>query len=1047
MTLPTGEISFSQVRDELEKMGVLDLNDADVRSLAEKLNGVIALSDLRGKTAVPYADLLRTLVAGESLPGDNYGWSMSSDGDRLVVGAKTADFYNWSGIGRVYVYDWSGSSYEEVQSVLHTSYDDGDHFGASVSLKGDRLVVGASGRHVTYAEQGSVYFFDWDEAANEYVELGIIVASDAGLGDAFGASIATNGDVLVVGAPGVNNAAGKVYVYGWDSPSGTYNQLHTLTAGDQAALNAFGTSVALEGDRLVVGEAGNAGGKVYVYDWNPATNKFVTLGAVAPVDSKPGDLFGSSLTLNKGRLVVGAAGVSHDKIPNSGKYYIYEQNNATGMYDYVGNLLPKDIAGISNFGSASSLTGNRLVVGASGLGTPNAGSIHIYNLNRKREYTEAVGVLSTVPAGSPRRASAAVSLYQNRLVVGDCYKDTADGVEAGAVYFYDWDGSSFIEAGVVTASDASPGDLFGTSVALEGTRLVVGAIYQDSAGSNAGKVYAYDWDGATYQEVDAITASSPGTGDLFGSSVAINKGKLVVGAAQRDVSGTNSGSIYVYDWDPNTNKYEVLWYAGEHGSSNGDGFGSSAALDGGRLLVGAPGDISGKVFIFRWDGNRYTEIGTIIPEGGVTRFGTALAVKGNRVAVVARRIGAIGDGAGVVYLYDWDYAAGAYKEISRLDTSFGGPTTMLGPSVTISNDKLILGEYVENVSAPIVQLYNTYSNFYLEMGKVELEPVTQIQNYALGRSTAVSGDMIVAGANGAYPHVASGGQVYAYRLDDTTGEYVLLTALVAADAVSQDFFGTSVTLDGTRLAVGAPGVNGEYHQSEGKVYVYDWNSVTEVFEEVCTLSPGTGGHWFGGGVSLDAGRLAVGVTVDKNGVSTDQVSIFEWDGMAYVEIVSMDSGEGSAGTWYGRSVSLDAGRLVVGEPRVSTSAGTKAGRVHIYDWDGVTYVKKDTMYASDSTLGDEFGYAVSLKGDILAVSAPYSDTAGRDVGKVYVYRWDRFEYVEITTVTPGDGKYHDHFGTSVAVDGRRLVVGTPDVDVVGKGSRVGRVYDYTYIDI
>ena len=97
---------------------------------------------------------------------------------------------------------------------------------------------------------------------------------------------------------------------------------------------------------------------------------------------------------------------------------------------------------------------------------------------------------------------------------------------------------------ILTASDAQSYDDFGISVAMEGNRLVVGASVEDTAATDAGKVYIYDWNGTSYDEVTTVTASDAQDSDGFGISVAIEGNRLVEGAYREDTAaGDGDGKV------------------------------------------------------------------------------------------------------------------------------------------------------------------------------------------------------------------------------------------------------------------------------------------------------------------------------------------------------------------------------------------------------------------------------------------------------------------------------------------------------------------------
>jgi len=137
--------------------------------------------------------------------------------------------------------------------------------------------------------------------------------------------------------------------------------------------------------------------------------------------------------------------------------------------------------------------------------------------------------------------SDSVAVGNGRIVVGARFDDD-NGSNSGSAYIFDLDGTQLAK---ITASDGAASDIFGSSVAVGNGRIVVGA-----AGDNSsqGSAYIFDLDGT---QLAKITASDGDATDNFGSSVAVGNGRIVVGAYEDDDNGSNSGSAYIY----NTNEY------------------------------------------------------------------------------------------------------------------------------------------------------------------------------------------------------------------------------------------------------------------------------------------------------------------------------------------------------------------------------------------------------------------------------------------------------------------------------------------------------------
>ncbi|MCH7984763.1 MAG: hypothetical protein IIC28_12430, partial [Chloroflexi bacterium] len=222
---------------------------------------------------------LAKLTAGEATAGDQFGDSAAIDGETAVFGSKFDDDAG-SDSGTASVFVRNGTSWSLQQKLAASDAAAGDTFGNSVAISGDTVVVGAPLDSDAGTDSGSAYVFvrsgtSWSQQAK-------LTAGDAAAGDFFGVSVAISGDTVVVGAPFDADAgadSGSAYVF---VRSGTtWSQQAKLTAGDAAAGDQFGCSVAISGDTVVAGtpfddDAGTDSGSAYVFAGAPAAPTNVT---------------------------------------------------------------------------------------------------------------------------------------------------------------------------------------------------------------------------------------------------------------------------------------------------------------------------------------------------------------------------------------------------------------------------------------------------------------------------------------------------------------------------------------------------------------------------------------------------------------------------------------------------------------------------------------------------------------------------------------------------------------------------------------------------
>ena len=261
----------------------------------------------------------------------------------------------------------------------------------------------------------------------------------------------------------------------------------------------------------------------------------------------------------------------------------------------------------------------------------------------------------------------------------------------GAAYIYDTDGTGELK---ITASDGAGGDQFGASVAMTDTKIVVGAQGDDDAGSSSGSVYVYNTDGTGELK---ITASDGAASDSFGYSVAISGTKVVVGARGDDDAGSSSGSAYVYNLDGSG---EVKVTASDGAAS--DSFGYSVAISDTHIVVGAQGDDGnqGSVYVYNLDGTGEVKI-TASDAAINDYFGLSVAISDTHIAVGSQMDDDLGSGSGSVYVYNLD-GTGEVK----ITPSDGAADDRFGWAVAITDTHIVVGAKNHNVVTGAVYIYN-----------------------------------------------------------------------------------------------------------------------------------------------------------------------------------------------------------------------------------------------------------------------------------------------------------------------------------------------------
>jgi hypothetical protein len=246
----------------------------------------------------------------------------------------------------------------------------------------------------------------------------------------------------------------------------------------------------------------------------------------------------------------------------------------------------------------------------------------------------------------------------------------------------------------------------------------------------------------------------------------------------------------------------------------------------------------------------------------------------------------------------------------------------------------------------------------------------------------------------------------------------------------------SISSDGSRLAVGAPGnTDGDHDLYDiGQVRVYRWTGSVwlQLGADIDGKAEGDG---LGGSVSLsDRGdRLAVGAAgADENGERSGQVQVYSWSGSAWQHLGKAINGE-AAFDYAGIAVSLsdDGNRLAIGA-KDNDGGGYNSGHVRVYHWNGTGW-RQLGLDIDGKEAYELSGYAVSLsaKGDYLAVGAIYNEGNGDKSGAARVYKWTGVTWQQLGADIQGKNLYNQ-FGISVSLsaNGTRLAIGSVQGDYV-----------------
>ncbi len=561
---------------------------------------------------LPNGRYARSRLVGEAV-GDMFGESLAIDGDTIAIGAWSADAHGLNA-GAVHIYERQGSEWVQEARLCAEDGAPFDHFGASLALAGDLLVVGAEGDDEIDADRGSAYVFE--RQAGVWTQAAKLDPSDGKAHDLFGTSVATDGGAVFVGSPGhASQVGGQGAIYRYEKQNGRWTETRIEFGRGQ-----LGTALAADGGRLLSTDA-RGPGTVQVHDSSDPT--LPVTDAISGVQfNRGGRHFGSGLAV-LGELVIAGDPGSSDLGP---LLQIHARNKPMPPLQVIDPQIRQRGIGlrIAAKGSVFVATGYE--------------DAWIYERRGNGWVLQAEIGLIFPSIGSIR--GSAVAVNRERVIVSSPSLQAPGQSSSGSVVSFergqagDWIHHQTLSSGISR-------DGFGRSFAMSGDRLFVGT----SGISN--RVDVYELQAGFWMETDRI--DGPPLDEDFGFDLACEGNVLVVGAPYRDV---NAGAAYIYLWNGST--WEASGTLQGNDTSQGDRFGEAVAIHDDYILIGAPESSpnlnkTGSAYLFARSGNQWSEIDHILPPTTApARFGAEIAMGEGTWAIGA----SVGPSGGAVYRYD-----------------------------------------------------------------------------------------------------------------------------------------------------------------------------------------------------------------------------------------------------------------------------------------------------------------------------------------------------------------------------------------------------------
>jgi hypothetical protein len=369
------------------------------------------------------------------------------------------------------------------------------------------------------------------------------------------------------------------------------------------------------------------------------------------------DKFGISVSISGDYALIGAS-EDDDNGNLSGAAYIYFNNN--GIWEQTAKLLPSDGASYDYFGCSVCINGDMAIVGAymDDDVAVNSGSVYLFSKDQGGidNWGQVVKLTASDPQSDDYFGSS-VGLSFDHVVVGAYRKNSFEGT---AYVFFNNNGT-WEQQSILNASDGAAGDSFGKSVAISGDCIAIGAEGDDDNGTSSGSAYIFYKDAGglnNWGQQKKITALDAAAGDMFGCSVSIENTAVIIGSRYDYLNGGNKGSSYIFNKDlGGTDNWGQIKKIIASDGVNSSYFGSSVSISGNYALVGAYGyDIYQAAYLFSKDQggiDNWGEISKLVSNDNASedRFGFSVGISANYAVIGAPQNDENGTNSGAVYIF------------------------------------------------------------------------------------------------------------------------------------------------------------------------------------------------------------------------------------------------------------------------------------------------------------------------------------------------------------------------------------------------------------
>ena len=381
-----------------------------------------------------------------------------------------------------------------------------------------------------------------------------------------------------------------------------------------------------------------------------------------------------------------------------------------------------------------------------------------------------------------------------------------------------------------------------------------------------------------------------------------------------------------------------------------------------------------------------------------------------------------------------------------------------GTAVALDGNTAIIGAYSydgscngTDINCGAAYVFTGSGNNWMLQQKITADDPTQNSNF--GWSVALNGDTAVVGAYGDDISCSGTevdcGSAYVYTRQGST--WTQQKKLVADDANQQDYFGRSIGLDGDTLVIGAYQDDGTCFKTDlncGAAYIYTRTGTKWLLQQKLFAEDADASDEFGWSVALNGETVVIGAKNDDGSCRDTSLScgasyVFVRTGSLWMQQQKLVAEDASSHSLFGHSVSVNGDTAVIGAKSDDYSCngnGFDCGAAYIFTRSSNSWTQQQKIVAEDSDSYDYFGNSVTLDGDTVLVGAPNDDEicsgGSENCGAAYVFVRSGNVWAQQQKIMVEDAGKNDLFGTTVALNGDTVVIGSPSVDGSCTGTEI-----------